>query len=39
MLKISKNKGLAKEWKEYAEHLFPDFLEYDEDVRSKIWAN
>lgn len=30
--------GLAKDWKLYSEHLFPDFLEHDEDVRSKLWA-
>lgn len=31
-------KGLAKDWKEYSDHLMQDFMKHDEDVRIKIWS-
>jgi hypothetical protein len=41
--KLEKNtifvwKGLAKDWREYSDHMMKDFMKYDEDVRIKLWS-
>jgi len=31
-------KGLAKDWREYSDHLKHEFRKHDEDVRIKLWS-
>jgi hypothetical protein len=30
--------GIAKDWREYSDHMMKNFMKHDEDVRIKLWS-